>query len=147
MAFNQAFFLRKEDRNPQWVVLDAEGQVLGRLATKIADILRGKNKPTYTPHADAGDYVVVLNVDKVFLSGSKMKDKVYESYSGWIGCRKETTAESMQAKHPGKIIELAVKRMLPKNKQSRQLMKKLKLYVGTEHPHAAQVKTSEQAAQ
>lgn len=146
MAFNKAFFLRKEDRDPQWVVLDAEGQVLGRLATQIADILRGKNKPTYTPHADAGDYVVVINVDKIVMTGNKMRDKIYAHYTGWIGGYKERTASEINAKHPTMLLELAVKRMMPKNNLSDQQLKKLKIYVGAEHPHTAQVITSQRAA-
>jgi large subunit ribosomal protein L13 len=146
MAFNRAFFLRKEDRDPQWVVIDAEGKVLGRLATQIADILRGKNKPTYTPHADAGDYVVVINVDKIVMTGNKMRDKIYAHYTGWIGGYKEQTAEQLNAKHPTDLLMLAVKRMLPKNTLNRAILKKLKIYVGAEHPHIAQVSTS-QAAQ
>jgi large subunit ribosomal protein L13 len=146
MAFNKAFFLRKEDRNPQWVLIDAEGQVLGRLATQIADILRGKNKPTYTPHTDGGDYVVVLNVDKIVMTGNKRRDKVYGHYTGWIGGYKEETAEQLEAKHPTKLLELAVKRMLPDNKLRNDFMRKLKIFVGTEHPHTAQVITSQRAA-
>jgi large subunit ribosomal protein L13 len=146
MAFNRAFFLRKEDRDPQWIVLDAEGQVLGRLATQIADTLRGKHKPTYTPHTDAGDYVVVINVDKIVMTGNKMRDKIYDRYTGWIGGYKEETAEQLNAKHPTRLLELAVKRMLPKNTLSRAMLKKMKLYVGAEHPHIAQVTTSQQAA-
>ena len=136
---NRSFVLKKEDHKPNWRVIDAEGQILGRLATKIADILRGKDKPTYTPHTDSGDYVVVINAEKFALTGNKMEDKIYDWYTGWMGGYKTATTKEMLAKHPTKIIELAVKRMLPKNKLNRQIFKKLKVYVGSEHPHKAQV--------
>lgn len=138
MSMNRAFMLKKEAQSPQWRLIDAEGKVLGRLATQVADILRGKDKATYTPHADAGDYVVIINADKVVLTGKKLEDKEYVSYSGWMSGTKVTTAKEMQQKHPGKIIEMAVKRMLPKNKLAREILKKLKIYTGAEHPHKAQ---------
>lgn len=140
MDMNKAFFLRKEDQRPHWRLIDANGQTMGRLATKIADILRGKDTPLFTPHADAGDYVVVVNADKVVLTGNKMNDKQYIRMTGYIGNRKEITAKQMFAKHPTEPLKLAVKRMLPRNKLSRQLLKKLKVYAGSEHPHQAQVK-------
>lgn len=140
MDMNKAFFLRKEDQRPHWRLIDANGQTMGRLATKIADILRGKDTPLFTPHADAGDYVVVVNADKVVLTGNKMNDKQYIRMTGYIGNRKEITAKQMFAKHPTEPLKLAVKRMLPRNKLSRQLLKKLKVYAGAEHPHQAQVK-------
>jgi large subunit ribosomal protein L13 len=139
MNMNRSFTLRKEDRKPQWRVINAEGKILGRMATEIADILRGKHQPFYTPHTDSGDYVVVINAEKVVLSGSKMKDKEYISYSGWIGGKKVKTAREIMEKHPTRIIEYAVKGMLPKNKLNREIIKKLKIYVGGEHPHAAQI--------
>ncbi|KKP95349.1 MAG: 50S ribosomal protein L13 [candidate division TM6 bacterium GW2011_GWE2_36_25] len=139
MNMNRAFYLRNEDRQPQWVLIDAQDKVLGRLATEIADILRGKNKPQYTPHADAGDYVVVINAEKVKLTGNKVEQKTYVRYSGWIGGKKETTVEQMLIKHPTFIVEHAVKGMLPKNKLARQQIRKLKVYVGSEHPHKAQL--------
>ncbi len=142
MNFNKAFFLKKEDRDPQWILIDAEGQVLGRLATRIADSLRGKNKPVYTPHTDCGDYVVVINADKIVMTGNKMRDKIYDRYTGWMGGYKEQTARELMEKKPTKLIELAVKRMLPKNRLSREIFKKLKVYAGNEHPHEAQVKSS-----
>ncbi len=141
MNFNKTFYLRKEDSNPQWIHLDAEDQVLGRLATKIADILRGKDKPEYTPHADAGDYVVVTNAEKIKLTGKKLKDKEYVRYTGWIGGYKVRTAEEMLKKDPTQVIMLAVKRMLPKNTLSSQVIKKLKVYAGAVHPHKAQLKS------
>ena len=139
MNMNRSFTLKKEDRKPQWRVIDAQGKILGRLATQIADILRGKDKPYYTPHTDSGDYVVVINAEKVVLSGSKMKDKEYISYSGWIGGKKVKTAREIMEKHPERIIEYAVHGMLPKNKLNREIIKKLKIYAGEEHPHKAQI--------
>lgn len=139
MDMNKAFYLRKEDRNPKWVEVDAEGQKLGRLATKIADILRGKHKPEYTPHTDAGDYVVVLNADKIVLSGQKRTQKEYPFYSGYIGGLKIRTAQELLEKHPDWVIRLAVKRMLPKSKLANAMIKKLKVYTTAEHPHKAQV--------
>lgn len=136
---NSAFFLRKEDNeNPKWRVIDAKGKVLGRMATEIADILRGKNKPYFTPHADSGDYVVVINASQVVLTGNKMEDKEYAHYTGWIGGRKVTSAKELLAKHPDRIITLAVKGMLPKNILSRYLLRKLRVYPGSQHPHSAQ---------
>ncbi len=140
MNMNRSFTLKNEDRAPQWRVVNAEGKILGRLATQIADMLRGKDKPYYTPHTDSGDYVVVINAEKIVLSGSKMKDKEYISYSGWIGGKKVKTAREIMEKHPTRIIEYAVKGMLPKNKLNREIIKKLKIYVGEEHPHKAQIK-------
>lgn len=139
MNMNRSFVLKKEERKPQWRVIDAKGQVLGRLATKIADILRGKDKPYYTPHTDAGDYVVVINAEKVVLTGKKLEDKEYIRYSGWMSGKKVTTAKEMLQKHPTELIRHAVKGMLPKNKLNREIIKKLKLYVGEKHPHKAQV--------
>ena len=136
---NSAFFLRKEDNeNPKWRIIDAKGKVLGRMATEIADILRGKNKPYFTPHADSGDYVVVINASQVVLTGNKMEDKEYAHYTGWIGGRKVTSAKELLAKHPDRIITLAVKGMLPKNILSRYLLRKLRVYPGSQHPHASQ---------
>ncbi|MCK5632419.1 50S ribosomal protein L13 [bacterium] len=142
MSFNKAFYLKKEDRDPQWILIDAEGKVLGRLATMIADTLRGKNKPVYTPHTDCGDYVVVINAHKIIMTGNKMEDKIYDRYTGWMGGYKVQTARELMAKHPTQILELAVKRMLPKNKLSRASFKKLKVYASNEHPHAAQIAAS-----
>ena len=138
MDLNRTFYLRKEDRAPKWHVIDAEGRILGRLATEIADMLRGKDKPYYTPHTDTGDYVMVINAEKVALSGKKLKNKIYARYSGWMGGLKEITAKQMLEKHPTRLVEQAVKGMLPKNKLNRQIFKKLKVYVGSEHPHKAQ---------
>lgn len=134
---NRSFVLKNEERKPQWVLVDAEGEILGRMATQIATILRGKHRAHYTPHTDSGDYVVVINSDKVMLTGDKMDQKIYRSYSGWMGGLKELTAEQLHAKHPTKLIELAVRGMLPKNKLNREIIKKLKVYAGAEHPHTA----------
>lgn len=139
MDMNRCFFLKKEDRQPKWRVIDAEGRVLGRLATQIADALRGKDKPEYSQHVDVGDYIVVINCEKVVLTGNKMEDKIYKSYSGWRSGLKETTAKIMMQKKPEEIIKHAVKGMLPKNRISRQIFKKLKIYVGNDHKHIAQV--------
>lgn len=140
MDMNKSFMLRKEDRQPQWRVIDAKDQVLGRLCTVIADALRGKDKPEYTPHTDGGDYVIVLNCDKVHLTGKKWTDKMYVSYSGYRGGKKERSAREALARDPEFLIKNAVKGMLPKNRLSRQMIKKLKLYTGVDHPHVAQVR-------
>lgn len=122
----------------EWWVVDAEGQPLGRVASKVATILRGKHKPTFTPHVDTGDFVVVINAAKVKATGRKMTDKKYHSFSGYIGSMKSVALRDVLAKTPEMPIKLAVKGMLPKNVLGRQLLKKLKVYSGTEHPHAAQ---------
>ena len=122
----------------EWLVIDAEDQVLGRVATKAAQLLKGKHKPQYTPHVDTGDFVIVINADKVRLTGNKAQSKEYYRHSGYPGGLKcETFAEAMQ-KHPERVIEHAVKGMLPKNTLGRAMGKKLKVYTGSEHPHAAQ---------
>jgi large subunit ribosomal protein L13 len=139
MNMNRAFFLRKEDRDPEWHVIDADGQILGRLASEIAKRLRGKDKAYFTPHTDSGDYIIVINAEKVVLSGNKMENKTYDRYSGWIGGLKSATAKEILKKHPERLIEYAVKGMLPKNTLNRQVIKKLKVYAGNEHPHVAQV--------
>lgn len=122
----------------QWHVIDAEGAILGRLAVRIADILRGKNKPVYTPHLDAGDFVVVINAEKVALTGKKETDKLFMSYSGWKGGEKFTSVAQIRAKHPEKLIKHAVKGMIPKNRLGDKLLTKLKVYRGNKHPHSAQ---------
>ena len=127
-----------KDVEKKWYVVDASGKVLGRLANKIAVVLMGKHKPTYTPHVDTGDYVIVVNADKVVLTGKKLDQKKYYRHSGYPGGLKELTARQMFEKHPEKVIYLAVKRMLPKNKLGRKMLKKLKVYAGPEHPHQAQ---------
>ena len=122
----------------RWWVVDADGQVLGRLATRVAAILRGKHKPTFTPHLDVGDHVVVVNADKVQVTGRKRTDKVYRWHSGYIGGLREVTFEKMVRTHPERVIEWAVQGMLPKNRLGRSMAKKLKVYRGAQHPHAAQ---------
>jgi large subunit ribosomal protein L13 len=118
--------------------VDAEGQPLGRMASLIASTLRGKHKPSYTPHVDCGDNIIVINAEKVKLTGKKMTNKVYLTYSGYPGGQKKQTPREMLAKHPERLVETAVKGMLPKNKLGRAMFKKLFVYAGTEHPHAAQ---------
>jgi large subunit ribosomal protein L13 len=122
----------------KWYVVDAEGCTLGRLCSEIAKILRGKNKPEFTPHVDAGDYVVVVNADKIQVTGKKMLQKIYYHHSDYVGGMKETTLQEMMAKKPEKVIELAVKGMLPKGPLGRQMLKKLHVYAGPEHNQHAQ---------
>jgi large subunit ribosomal protein L13 len=122
----------------KWHVVDANGAVLGRLAAQVSDILRGKNKPVYTPHMDAGDFVVVINAEKVRVTGKKETDKEFMSYSGWKGGEKYTTVAQVRARHPEKLITHAVRGMVPKNRLGRVLMTKLKVYKGSAHPHQAQ---------
>lgn len=122
----------------KWYVIDAEGKVLGRLASEIASVLRGKKKPIFTPHVDCGDFVIVINADKVVLTGDKLNQKIHAYHTGYPGGRKEVVYAEMMAKRPEKVIELAVKGMLPKSRLGRQMIKKLKVYAGPEHPHAAQ---------
>lgn len=122
----------------KWYVIDAEGKVLGRLASEIASVLRGKRKPIFTPHVDCGDFVIVINADKVVLTGDKLNQKIHAYHTGYPGGRKEVVYAEMMAKRPEKVIELAVKGMLPKSRLGRQMIKKLKVYAGPEHPHAAQ---------
>jgi len=122
----------------QWWVVDAEGQTLGRLATKIAMVLRGKHKPTYSPHIDTGDYVIVVNCDKLVVSGNRLDDKKYFHYSGFHGGMKEITLRRQLEKHPERVIEAAVKGMLPDGPLGRHMLDKLKIYAGAEHTHQAQ---------
>ena len=142
MDMNKAYVLKKEERAPQWHLIDATDKVLGRLATEIAFKLRGKDRACFTPHTDSGDYVVVINCEKVKLTGNKWQDKVYKRYSGYRSGLKETTAEQMRDKKPADLFHLAVYGMMPKNKLTDALVKKLKVYAGSEHPHAAQIETS-----
>ncbi len=124
--------------NKEWVLVDAEGQTLGRLASKVAKLLRGKHKPYFTPHVDGGDYVVVINADKIKLSGNKWSDKVYVRHTGYPGGRREMTATDLMKKNPIRMIEIAVKGMLPKNKLGRKIYKNLYVYAGAEHKQEAQ---------
>ncbi len=121
-----------------WFVVDAKGQTLGRLASKVAAILRGKHKPTFTPHVDCGDYVIVINADKVKFTGKKLDQKMYRWHTGYVGHLRERTAREMMQKRPERVLELAIKGMLPKNKLGRQMGKKLKVYAGEVHNHEAQ---------
>ncbi|MDR9402564.1 MAG: 50S ribosomal protein L13 [Halothece sp. Uz-M2-17] len=138
MTVNQTPLPNAETLEKKWYVIDATGYRLGRLASEIADIIRGKNKPTYTPHMDTGDFVVVINADKVTVSGNKGNEKLYRRHSGRPGGMKVETFNQLQRRIPERIIEQAVKGMLPKNRLGRQLSKKLKVYAGPEHPHQAQ---------
>jgi large subunit ribosomal protein L13 len=122
----------------KWHLIDADGAVLGRLAAQIANILRGKNKPVFTPHLDAGDFVVVINAEKVRVTGKKETEKSFMTYSGWKGGEKHTTVAQIRAKNPERLITHAVRGMVPKNRLGRVLMTKLKVYTGTAHPHVAQ---------
>lgn len=122
----------------KWFVVDASGQTVGRLATRIATILRGKHKPTYTPFIDMGDHVVIVNAEKVVFKGNKLQDKMYRHHTGFPGGLKEVTARDMMERHPERVLEQAIKGMLPKTKLGRAMAKKLKVYVGPNHPHAAQ---------
>jgi len=129
---------KKEELKHQWYLVNAEGKVLGRLASELAKILRGKHKPTFTPHVDTGDFVVVVNAEKVGLTGKKLKDKIYYRHTGYPGGIKEVSAEKLLAKKPTELIRRAVKGMLPKNSLGRQMLRKLKVYAGPNHPHKAQ---------
>ncbi len=126
------------DRERNWLLVDASGQTLGRLATQIADALRGKRKPAYTPHIDTGDFVVVVNAEKITVTGKKRTDKRYYRHSGYPGGLRSRTFEEMQARRPEEIVRLAVKGMLPRNRLARRQITKLKVYAGPEHPHEAQ---------
>jgi large subunit ribosomal protein L13 len=130
--------LRKEDVDRQWFIIDAEGEIVGRICTKIAHVLRGKHKPNYTPHTDNGDYIIVINAEKARFTGDKLNQKKYLSYSGYPGGQKSRTAAEMFDKKPVAVIEKAVKGMLPKTKLGNKMVKKLFVYEGSEHPHKAQ---------
>ena len=150
MTSTKSYMAKKEELQPEWYVVDADGQIVGRLATQIATILMGKHKPTYTPHVDTGDYVIVLNAGKVRFSGdqiahdthtnftTKMLKKEYQRFTGYPGGRRIRTGGQLLETRPELILEEAVRRMLPKSKLGRAMLKKLKLYRGTEHPHQAQ---------
>ncbi len=128
----------KQTVEHKWWIVDAENMTVGRMATTIANVLRGKHKPSYTPHVDTGDYVIVINADKARFTGNKMNDKYYLSHSGYPGGQKSITAKELMAKKPTMVVESAIKGMIPKNKLGRAISKKLFLYAGEEHPHAAQ---------
>ena len=134
----KTFMANPEKIERKWYVVDATGCTLGRLSAEIAKVLRGKNKPEYTPHIDAGDYVIVVNAEKIAVTGKKMDQKVYYHHSDYVGGMKETTLKEMLNKHPERVIEFAVKGMLPKGPLGRQMYTKLHVYAGAEHAHAAQ---------
>jgi large subunit ribosomal protein L13 len=139
VAYTQRTYQAKQaDVKPEWHQVDATGQTLGRMANKIATLLMGKHKPGYTAHVDTGDYVVVTNVEKVVVTGRKTQQKEYQHYTGWPSGRKLLTFEEQIVKNPQKVVMLAVRRMLPKTKMGAKMLKKLKLYTGSEHPHVAQ---------
>ena len=135
---SKSFCAKKEDMQRSWYLVDADGKILGRLASKIAMILMGKNKPIYTAHVDTGDHVVVINAEKILLTGDKLNKKIYYSHSNYPGGLKEINAKKLLEKKPEMVIEKAVQRMLPKNKLGRAMAKKLKVYSGTTHPHQSQ---------
>lgn len=135
-------YIAKEDevlKSRKWFVVDAENLILGRMASQIASILKGKHKPFYSPHQDVGDFVVVVNAEKIRVSGNKVKEKMYYRHSGYPGGQRATSLKQMLQKNPQRVIELAVKRMLPKNVLGRKMFLKLKVYAGPDHPHQAQL--------
>jgi len=134
----KTYVAKPTDRERNWVLVDANGKTLGRLATQIADVLRGKRKPEYTPHIDTGDFVVVVNAEKIHVSGNKRQDKRYYRHSGYPGGLRSRTFEEMIARRPEEVIRLAVKGMMPRNRLARRQITKLKVYAGPEHPHTAQ---------
>ncbi|HUT39896.1 MAG TPA: 50S ribosomal protein L13 [Gammaproteobacteria bacterium] len=134
----KTFTAKPNEVNRDWYVIDAQGKTLGRLASEVARRLRGKHKPIYTPHVDTGDYIIVVNADKVHVTGRKFTDKMYHHHTGYIGNLKSASFAKMQERAPGRVIEIAVKGMLPKNPLGRAMYRKLKVYSGPEHMHAAQ---------
>jgi large subunit ribosomal protein L13 len=135
----KSFMANPKDIERKWFIIDAEGKTLGRMAAEVAKILRGKHKPTFTPHVDTGDHVIIINAEKVTMTGNKLTDKTYFQYSGYPGGGRFTTYGKLIAEKPERAIEVAVKGMLPHNTLGRQMFKKLKVYRGAEHPHAAQM--------
>ena len=135
----KTYSAKKEDVAREWYLVDADGKVLGRLAVEIARRLRGKHKPVYTPHVDTGDFIVVVNAEKISLTGKKLTDKVYHHHTGYPGGLKSATAAKVLAEKPEELLRTAVKGMLPKNSLGRQMLKKLKIYKGDKHPHKAQM--------
>jgi large subunit ribosomal protein L13 len=137
----KTFSAKADEIKREWFVIDAENVILGRMATEIARRLRGKHKPEFTPHVDTGDYIVVINAEKIAVTGNKMKQKTYYKHTGYVGNLKSITLEKQLIKHPEVVIETAVKGMLPKNSLGRTMYRKLKVYAGSEHPHEAQQPT------
>jgi large subunit ribosomal protein L13 len=134
----KTYVVKESDVERQWYVVDAEGQTLGRLASKISRVLRGKHKPIYSPHLDVGDFVIVVNADKIVVTGRKMDQKMYYRHTGYPGGLRETNLRDMLGRHPTNAVKFAVRGMLPKNRLGRRIFKKLKVYAGPEHPHQAQ---------
>jgi large subunit ribosomal protein L13 len=134
----KTYSAKPEDIQRRWYIVDAEGLTLGRMATTIATVLRGKHKPIFTPHMDCGDFVIVINADKIVVTGNRMDEKMYYRHSGYPGGLTTESMRTVMAKNPKRVIEQAVQKMLPKNLLSKQIMRKLKVYSGTEHPHGAQ---------
>ena len=132
------FMAKSHEVERKWFVVDAEGQTLGRLASEVAALLRGKHKPTFTPHVDTGDHVIIINAEKIHLTGNKLKDKKYYRHSGYTGSLKERSALEMRTNYPTKMLEIAIKGMLPKGPLGSQTFRKLNVYAGPDHPHAAQ---------
>ena len=135
---NTTYSIKASEIERKWYVIDAEGKVLGRLATEVAKLLKGKHKPTYTTHMDVGDFVIVVNADKIVFTGNKLEDKIYRRHTGYIGNMKEISAKDQMAKDSTKVIMDAVKGMLPKNSLGRKMLTKLRVYAGSEHEQAAQ---------
>ena len=138
---SKTYVAKATDRERQWLLIDANGLTLGRLATQLADLLRGKLKPEYTPHVDTGDFVVVINAEKISVSGNKLKEKMYRRHTGYPGGLRERTLEEMLERRPEEVIRQAVRGMLPRNRLARQQITKLKVYAGSDHPHVAQKPT------
>ncbi|MDB4896113.1 MAG: ribosomal protein [Firmicutes bacterium] len=136
---NTTFMANPQNVTRKWLVVDAEGKTLGRLASQIAAILRGKHKPTFTPHTDTGDFVIIVNAEKIHLTGHKMTDKIYRRHTGYPGGMKEVAAKDLLERRPTRALELAIKGMLPHNRLGADMYRKLKVYAGPEHPHAAQM--------
>lgn len=134
----KTYLAKKETVQPKWYVIDAENKVLGRIAVKAANVIRGRNKPTYTPHVDTGDFVIVINASKVVLTGKKEEQNSYMSFSGFVGGERHRSIDEVRTKKPEFMVMQAVKGMLPKNRLARQMLTKLRVYAGAEHPHAAQ---------
>ena len=134
----KTFSAKAKDVDRKWYIIDASEQILGDVAVRAASLLRGKGKPIFTPHADTGDFVIVINAEKVKFSGRKEKQKIYHRYSGYVGGHHEDTPETLRERAPERIIEFAVKGMIPRNRLGRQIFKKLKVYAGSDHPHQAQ---------
>jgi large subunit ribosomal protein L13 len=142
MKRTTTYSLKAGEIDKRWRVIDAQGQTLGRLATEVAGLLMGKHKPTYSQHLDMGDFVVVVNAEKVRITGNKMEDKKYYRHTGYMGGLKETNLARMMERHPDRVVEMAVKGMLPRNRLARALLRHLKVYAGPDHPHEAQVNAS-----